>query len=387
MITREIYWNVGHGVVLPMYLLIFAAFAIMAWGFWQRVQVWRQGKPLDRFDRWDERVKRMVSEVFSQEKVSRVKDGGIFHALFFYGFLVLFVGTLLVMLQADFFTPLMQVNLLSGEFYKAFSLVLDLAGIVALLMLGGLFVRRFVVRPKGLEIVDDDYIALLLLFAILITGFLMEGVRMAATEVHQNPGLARFSPGGLLAAQLFTWLAPESLAATHRVLWWGHFVLVLGFICAIPRTKLRHIFTTSANAFLAPLEPKGTLATINLEDEGIEQYGAAKVTDLTWKDIFDADACTSCKRCQDRCPAHATEKPLSPMKVVKQIGEAALTASRGKHLRNRQRRRPLVLHHVPGLPGHLPRQHRACQQDHRDAPQPDADGGSLSRRRGPHRRQ
>jgi Fe-S oxidoreductase len=99
--------------------------------------------------------------------------------------------------------------------------------------------------------------------------------------------------------------------------------LVLGFICAIPYTKLRHIFTTSANAFFAPLEPKGAIATINMEDETAEQFGAAKVTDLTWKDILDADACTVCKRCQDRCPAYSTDKPLSPMKLIRQIGEIA----------------------------------------------------------------
>jgi Fe-S oxidoreductase len=118
-------------------------------------------------------------------------------------------------------------------------------------------------------------------------------------------------------------MSPEALLLIHKILWWLHFALVLGFFCAIPYTKLRHILTTSANAFLAPLEPKGSIATINLEDESVEQFGAAAITDLTWKDLFDSDACTSCKRCQDRCPAHATDKPLSPMKIVKQIGEMA----------------------------------------------------------------
>jgi Fe-S oxidoreductase/nitrate reductase gamma subunit len=321
--TREIYWNIGHGVVIPMYILAFAAFGVMAWGFWKRLPVWRQGKALNRFDRYEERVKRMISNVFSQEKIFRVREGGLHHALFLWGFLTLFAGTMLVMLQADYFTPLMQVNILSGEFYKAFSLVLDLAGLLSLLMLAGLFIRRFVVQPKGLEIVRDDYIVLQLLFAILITGFLVEGARMAATELRQNPGLALFSPVGLIAAQLFASSNVETVQVTHKVLWWFHFVLVLGFFCAIPYTKLRHIFTTSANAFLAPFEPKGHIATINLEEEGVEQFGVAAITDLSWKDIFDADACTSCKRCQDRCPAHATDKPLSPMKVVQQIGELA----------------------------------------------------------------
>ncbi|MDA8413099.1 MAG: heterodisulfide reductase-related iron-sulfur binding cluster [Desulfobacteraceae bacterium] len=324
-VTREIYWNVGHGVIIPMYLLALAAFGVLAWGFWQRLLLWRQGKPLDRFDRYDQRVMRMIDDVFSQEKIFRVRDGGLPHALFFWGFLTLFVGTLLVMVQADFFTPVLQFNLLSGEFYKAFSLVLDVAGITAILMLASLFIRRFVTRPKGLEIVRDDYIVLPLLFVILVTGFLVEGLRMAATELQQQPELARFSPGGLLAAQLFAGWPLDTLHATHKALWWFHLALVLGFFCAIPYTKLRHIFTTSANAFLAPLEAKGYIATINLEDDSVEQFGAAGITDLTWKDIFDADACTSCKRCQERCPAYATGKPLSPMKIVQQIGEVAFT--------------------------------------------------------------
>jgi Fe-S oxidoreductase/nitrate reductase gamma subunit len=323
--TRIIYWNIGHGVVIPMYLLAFAAFSCMAWGFWKRLPIWRQGKALDRFDRYDERVKRMLAEVFSQSKIFRVTEGGVFHSIFFWSFLILFAGTMMVMFQADFFTPLLQVNLLSGEFYKAFSLVLDIAGILAILTLAGLFIRRFVIKPKGLEIVRDDYIVLQLLFAILITGFLIEGARMAATELQLNPDLARFSPGGMLAGQLFTSLNTGTLLVTHKILWWFHFALVLGFFCAIPYSKLRHIFTTSANAFLAPFEPKGFISTINLEDESVEQFGAAAIKDLTWKDIFDADACTSCKRCQDRCPAYATDKPLSPMKVVQQIGEVAIT--------------------------------------------------------------
>ena len=324
--TREIYWNIGHGVVISMYCLALAAFGVLVWGFRQRLRVWRQGKPLNRFDRYDERVKRLVADIFSQAKVARVKDGGVPHALFFWGFLTLFAGTMIVMFQADFFFPLMHVNLLSGDFYKAYSLVLDVAGLVACLMLAWLFIRRFVAKPPGLEVVDDDYRIHFLLFAILITGFLIEGARMAVTELQQNPDLASFSPVGYLAAQLFTSFDVPSIRTDHKVLWWLHFALVLGFFCAIPRTKLRHMVTTAVNSFFAPLEPKGAIATIDLEDESIEQFGAARVTDLSWKDIFDADACTSCKRCQDRCPAHATEKPLSPMKVVQQVGATAFGA-------------------------------------------------------------
>jgi len=323
--TREIYWNIGHGVVLPMYILSFVAVGILLWGFWKRLPLYRIGRPLNRFDRYEERVGRMIGEVLSQEKVLRVKGGGLPHNLFFWGFGLLFIGTLLVMVQADLFTPLMGVNLLSGEFYKAFSLVMDISGLIVIVMLAALFVRRYFIKPEGLETRDDDIIIHTLLFSILITGFLIEGARMAATEIIQQPALANFSPVGKLVAQAFMGFDEQSIRTSHKIFWWIHMALVLGFFCAIPYTKLRHIFTTSANAFFAPLEPKGTIPTINMEDETIEQFGAAQVTDLTWKDIFDADACMKCKRCQERCPAHTTDKPLSPMKLIQQVGEIAQT--------------------------------------------------------------
>jgi len=109
----------------------------------------------------------------------------------------------------------------------------------------------------------------------------------------------------------------------HRYTWWLHMVLVAVFIGTLPFTKFRHILTTSANYLFADQGPKGMLVSLDMEDEEAESFGVADVTDLTWKDLFDTDACTQCKRCQDRCPAHATDKPLSPMKIVNQIGEVA----------------------------------------------------------------
>ena len=323
--TREIYWNVGHGVVWPMYLLAFAAIAACGYGFYLRLPVYRLGKPLSRLDRLPERIRLLVRNMLAQTQVLRILNPGALHALFFWGFGLLFIGTLLIMVQADFSQPLFGVVFLKGVFYKLFSLVLDVAGAAAIIMLGGLLVRRFIVKPEGLQTIRDDYVVHALLFAILVTGFVVEGARMAATELLINPALASFSPVGLLVGQLFLGMDASGLLLIHKLLWWVHFFLALAFIIAIPFTKLRHIFTTTANYLFTELAPKGSINTINLEDESIEQFGAAKVADLTWKDIFDADACTSCKRCQDRCPAWATDKPLTPMRVVQQIGEVAFT--------------------------------------------------------------
>jgi Fe-S oxidoreductase/nitrate reductase gamma subunit len=321
--TREIYWNVGHGVTWRMYLFSLVAITVLLWGFSRRIPVYRLGKPLNRLDQLPRRIWLMLRSLLVQSRVLRVAGPGALHAVFFWGFFLLFIGTLLVMAQADFSQPLLGIVFLKGTFYEIFSLVLDIAGLAALLMLGGFLVRRFFVKPKGLETIGDDYLILALLFVILLTGFVVEGARMAVTELQLNPALARFSPVGLLVGELLSSLTRPQLLLTHKVLWWFHFFLAMGFIAAIPFTKLRHIFTTSANYLFSDLRPKGMISTINLEEEGVEQFGAAKITDLTWKDVFDADACTSCKRCQDRCPAWNTDKPLSPMKVVKQIGELA----------------------------------------------------------------
>ncbi len=321
--TREIYWNLGKGAgtLIPMYASACIAIAVLAWGFLQRVKVYRQAQPLNRTDNLGERIAGLVKAVLLQTKVLAVRGPGIAHALFFWGFFCLFIGTCLVALQADFTDLFFGVKFLKGPFYLLFSIVLDLAGLVAMVMLAGLFVRRYLVRPDGLESKVDDAVMHGLLFAILLTGFFIEGARMAVTEL--GTPLALWSPVGLMVAKAVASLGEASLRNLHLGLWWLHLVLVVGFIMLIPFTKFRHIFTTSANYLFADQGPRGNLVTLDLEDEAAETFGVAEIAEFTWKDVFDADACTLCKRCQDRCPAYATDKPLSPMKVVAQIGELA----------------------------------------------------------------
>ena len=50
-----------------------------------------------------------------------------------------------------------------------------------------------------------------------------------------------------------------------------------------------------------------------------ETYGVANIPEFTWKQLLDLDACTRCGRCQDRCPAYLTEKPLTPKKLIQDL--------------------------------------------------------------------
>jgi Fe-S oxidoreductase/nitrate reductase gamma subunit len=321
--TREIYWNVGHGALtlVPMYLLAIAAIGILIKGFLQRLTVYKQGLPLNRTDDLGGRISDMLTNILLQKKVTKVVWAGVFHGLFFWGFFLLLIGTTLIVIQADFTDLLFDYVFLKGTFYKIFSITLDLAGLVSVVMLAALFIRRYALKPEGLETKRDDAIMHGLLFLILITGFVIEGARMAVTEL--GTPVAAWSPIGLILANTMVGMGEAGLLTLHKLTWWFHLVLVIGFIGLIPYTKFRHILTTSANYFFSDRGPKGKLVNLDLEDEDAEKFGATNIEDLSWKDIFDADACTLCKRCQDRCPAYNSGKPLSPMKLVNQIGEVA----------------------------------------------------------------
>jgi Fe-S oxidoreductase len=97
---------------------------------------------------------------------------------------------------------------------------------------------------------------------------------------------------------------------------WVHMCIVLGFAVYIPSSKHLHIVAAGPNTFLRQLPREKAMTPINFEDETVTQYGAAKITDLSWKASLDYYSCTECGRCQDLCPAYNTEKPLTPKMLI-----------------------------------------------------------------------
>ena len=303
--TREVYWNVGH--VWLMYVLLISTLLLLTYGLYRRYRLWRLGKPEGRCGSVLARLEGLFIYGLGQARLLRRPYAGIFHLLFFSGFVILFLGTLVVLLHEDFGLHLMQ-----GAFYLYFqSLALDVFGLLATLGILMAVFRRCFMKPTGLNNFWQDAVILGSLLLILITGFVIEGLRIVVTH---DPW-ANWSPVGLTAGKFFGALfSPSALAPLHAALWWFHLLLVFALIAWLPYSKLLHLFTSMANIYFRPLEPKG--AMLKPVDPQAATYGVNSIDQFTWKDLLDLDACTECGRCQDACPAFATGKPLSPKALI-----------------------------------------------------------------------
>jgi len=315
-ITREIFWNVGSGVRIPVYLLGLIVVVILIYGLLKHIRLWKIGRPETRVDKPFKRILSFLLFGLGHKRILKEPYPGIMHLFLFWGFLVLFIGTVLIFFQEDFTKLLFNKIFLSGNFYLIFSFLLDLFGLLAIIgVLLALF-RRYVLKPKRLDNKLEDALVLASLFFILLTGFANEGLRIAST----SPQFERWSFVGWQFSRVFLAMGSgeRSFESLHLVSWWIHVILAFGFIGYISYSRLLHLVSSPLNQFFRSFSPKGEVKPI-LDIENAETFGVAKLSEFTWKQLLDADACTRCGRCQDNCPAHLSEKPLSPKKVIQDL--------------------------------------------------------------------
>lgn len=311
--TREIFWNLGNVRVL-IYVIAVAPVFIFAYGLFKRIRLWRLGGSEPRFDHLWTRIRSFITYALGHALILRDKYSGFMHLLIFWGFVVLFLGTATIVVQEDFVLPIWGKTFFHGDFYLYYSLSLDIFGLLAIIGVLMAMVRRYIEKPERLDNKADDAIALVWLLVVLVTGFLVEGARLAA----QLPPWGKWSPVGWGIASLFGGASTEGIKVTHQVLWWGHLVVSFGFIAYITYSKLLHIISSSLSIFFRNLNPRAALRPVEHTKEA-ETFGAGRLEDFTWVDLMHLDACTRCGRCQDQCPATATGKPLNPKKVIQDL--------------------------------------------------------------------
>jgi Fe-S oxidoreductase/nitrate reductase gamma subunit len=316
--TREIYWNIAaHGLI---YVFLIAAIAGAAYGIGRRFRLWRLGEAEDRLDRIPERLTGLLSEIFGHRRHFRDPFAGTAHLLIFYGFLAQLVATGIISVQES-----TGAQLLKGTFYLWYSVLSDSFGLLGLVGLGMACWRRLVQRPQHLHTATGDWFALTLLLLIFLQGFLLEGCRVALLELHAQPELAPWSPGGHLVALVLQYVSADHLYFLHRFTWWFHAATVFWFIGYLGYAKFNHIFFGPANIFLRNLDPSGKLrypdieAMLDTDPDALDTLGVDRIEQYSWKSLLDLDACVDCGRCEEACPAHASGVPLSPRKLIRDL--------------------------------------------------------------------
>jgi Fe-S oxidoreductase/nitrate reductase gamma subunit len=310
---RDTFWNVPGWAQVGLYVGGAIAVAILAYGLWQRINLWRAGLPENRIDRIPLRLRLVAVHALAQVRVLSQAYPGVMHATMFWGFLALFMGTVLATIDWDITLPLFGYKLLKGPFYLFYETTLDLFGFFFVIGLGMAVWRRFVLRPHRVDPTPRFARVLALLFVINVTGFVMEACRLAVTQ----PAWAPWSPVGygLGQAMLAVGMGEDGLRATHISVWLFHAAISLVFVAIVPYSYFMHLVTTPLNIFFSKLTPRGEIKKIENIEEA-ESLGVSRLEEFSWKRRLDFDACVECGRCEAACPAYMSGTALSPKQII-----------------------------------------------------------------------
>ena len=341
--SRPVFWDFRPWLEVVWYVLVWISVAVFAFGVWKPIRRYRQGRRDGRARLALRRMPAVLASLGSQRLLrERNRLAGTAHAAVFYGFLILFAGTVILLISHDLAQPL-GLGFFQGDFYLGYSVVLDLFGLA---LVGGtvaLMLWRRVARPPRLEYGGSppelggagrartygfgDWAFLWLLLFLGVTGFVQEGVRIAM----EHPGWNEFQPVGWLFSLPLEGISSGALAGTRHALWWVHGLVAIAFVAAIPYTKATHML--QGVAALAMRDPDAMRRLPPVPAEG--SVGYATLPDFQMTHLLDLDACTKCGRCEAVCPANSVGMPLSPREVILDLRELARTESGRQPLASR----------------------------------------------------
>ena len=243
--------------------------------------------------------------------VSFLTQGGIIHrrritSIFHYGVAWGFVFYGLVNLVDILEGYIPNFNFLGdSSLGNIFRLGADLFTVAGLIGVIYFLIRRFVARdprlrvrdkvtiyPKALKGIPKDSL-IVGLFILFHLGFRFLGQSfLVALE-----GGDAWQPFANQVANLWSGMSSESLEIAWHVCWWGALGIILVFLPYFPYTKHAHLFMGPINIGIRPKRKSlSPITPLNFEDETIEQFGVARLTDLSQTQILDAFACIMCNR-------------------------------------------------------------------------------------------
>ncbi len=343
-VGRPVFQDFPTWLKVTFYVMAAVVHLAFAYGLYRRIRKYARGRPDPRFDRLPWRFWSALRDLATSATIaSGDRWAGVAHGLIFWGWMVLFAGTVTLAIDEDVVGLLWpDRKFLHGDFYLGYSLVLDALGVAFLAGLAIMAVRRVrggvrldyrrVDRPAGRydrsRWPAEDWMFLAILTGIGTTGFLIESARIA----ERFPAYEVWSFFGWVLGHLFRVLGVNEANAGswHKLFWWVHAVLVFALIARLPYSKGLHMLTSFANLmFRDPLAAR-RLAPASAGADG--QQGLATLADLSWKQLLDVDACTRCGRCHEVCPARGSDAPLSPRDLVldlRELSDASWGVRRG----------------------------------------------------------
>ena len=273
-------------------LLIAIALIFMLTGFARRWIFWVNSMGDSLVYDW----KGLATYLLLHKKIMKRRAAGMAHLFLFWAFIVFML--VMVLAQFDFILPSFPGKMLS--------MLLDMIGL-ALLISIGFFINRYIRKKSNKEktIPNRVLIPSLIIFCIVITGFLAEGARLSILNQQFSWG----SPVGWVASLMM----PKSPLLMQLMIR-AHFFLVLIFIASMPFTFMRHVPASALNILY---RSRGQMGGLSAAPGG--KKGAGTIADFSWKQLLDAEACVSCGRCVENCPAAIAGKPLSPEKILQKI--------------------------------------------------------------------
>jgi len=321
-------------IIFTSTLLI--SFGILAFSFIRVFALLRLTKPF-RIKNIGARIWLMLKVAIWQSKIFRRPVLGFLHALVFWGFCFILVGSMEMMI--DGVLGIEKSFSFLGIIYNIIIISGDIFAWLVLIAICVFFVRRVFMNVKrfsGIEMKhkshQDANFALSLIFVLMVTLIWMNILSYA-----MNPSEGKlFYPVNAFFGEFFVSLNPDLLKTGFEINWWTHIVIIFIFMNVLPYSKHFHVFMSVPNVFLSRLEPLGKLPNMdNITKEvkmmlnpetaydtpagqpaEIERFGVKDIEDVTWKNYLDSLSCTECGRCTSSCPANITGKKLSPRKLM-----------------------------------------------------------------------
>jgi len=194
-------------------------------------------------------TKALFLDVFLQRRMFARSQGRWFiHGLVFYGFFFRLFWGIVALIASLFDPPLEALRFMLDKNHPATGLFFEVSGLMILLGLC-LMLLRGLTAPRIPGLPRQDRFALGLIGALVIIGFVTEGVRIAMTGFPEG---SNYSFAGYAIARAF--YDSKDLTRAYGYLWYIHAAFTAAFVAYIPFSRLFHIIISPVVLALGALK-------------------------------------------------------------------------------------------------------------------------------------